>query len=102
MSGAMAGYEPKNNNFYEPRMPGRVFRDGLIIFSMPGLKQTAPKNIGLYSELMYVKRDLFGSERWNFNLNNRYRFNNKFTVSHRLNFGRRIIMSVLLPSAAMM
>lgn len=39
----------------------------------------------MYSELMYVKRSLFDSKRYNFNLNNRYRFSDRFSLSHSLN-----------------
>lgn len=85
--GAMAGYEPKNNNFYEPRMAGRVFRGWSNYFLDAWFETNGSKKYGLYGELMYVKRSLFGSTRYSFNLSNRYRFSNKITVSHRVNLG---------------
>lgn len=85
--GAMTGYEPKNNNFYEPRMPGRVFRGWSNYFFDVWFETNSAKKYGVYSEVMYVKRSLFGSTRFDFNLNNRYRFNNKLSINHRLNYG---------------
>lgn len=83
--GALIGYEPKYNDFYEPRMAGRMFRGWSNYFIDFWFETNNAKKYNLYSELMYVKRSLFNSERYNFNMNNRYRFNNKLTVSHRLN-----------------
>ncbi len=85
--GAMAGYEPKNNNFYEPRMPGRVFRGWSNYFVDAWFETNGAKKYGLYGEVMYVKRSLFGSTRYSINMSNRYRFSNNITVSHRVNLG---------------
>ena len=83
--GAFVGYEPKGNDFYEPRMAGRVFKGWSSYFLDAWFETNGSKKYSLYSELMYVKRSLFNSERYNFTMNNRYRFSNKFSVSHRMN-----------------
>lgn len=83
--GALIGYEPKYNDFYEPRREGRFFRGWSNYFLNAWFETNNAKKYSVYSELMYVKRSLFNSERYNFNLNNRYRFSNKFSVSHSLN-----------------
>jgi len=85
--GVMAGYEPKYNDFYEPRKAGRVFRGWSNYFIDAWVETNSAKKYSLYSELMYVKRSLFNSERYNFNISNRYRFSNKLSVSHRMNLG---------------
>jgi len=84
--GALAGYEPKNNNFYEPRVPGRVFRGWSNYYTNLWFETNSAKKYGVYSEIMYIQRSLFNSTRFDFTLNNRYRFNNKLTVSHRVNY----------------
>lgn len=83
--GVMMGYEPKYNDFYEPRVAGRMFRGWSNYYGSLWFETNNAKKYGLYSELMYVKRSLFNSERYNFTMSNRYRFNNKLTLSHRLN-----------------
>ncbi|MBC7874123.1 MAG: carbohydrate binding family 9 domain-containing protein, partial [Ferruginibacter sp.] len=83
--GALVGYEPKYNDFYEPRKEGRMFRGWSNYFVDAWFETNNAKKYSLYSELMYIKRSLFNSERYNFTLSNRYRFNNKLSVNHRLN-----------------
>lgn len=83
--GAFVGYEPKSNNFYEPRREGRMFRGWSSVFGNFWFETNNAKKYNVYSELMYVKRSLFNSERYEFTINNRYRFNNKFSVNHNLN-----------------
>ena len=79
--GSMIGYEPKNNNFYEPRVAGRVFRGWSNYFTSIWFETNNAKKYKLYSELFYVKRNLFSSERYSFDFNQRYRFNNNLTIS---------------------
>ncbi|MFZ9387148.1 MAG: DUF5916 domain-containing protein [Chitinophagaceae bacterium] len=84
--GLMTGYEPRNNNFYEPRMAGRVFRGWSNYYFSGWFSTNNSKKYVLNTELMYVKRNLFGSTRYSFNFNNRYRFNDKISIGHRLNW----------------
>ncbi|HZI52643.1 MAG TPA: DUF5916 domain-containing protein, partial [Chitinophagaceae bacterium] len=42
------------------------------------------KKLFLYSELLYVKRSLFSSERYQFSFGPRYRFSSKFSVNYYL------------------
>lgn len=83
--GGLVGYEPKGNNFYEPRMPGRVFRGWSNYFVDAWFETNNAKKYKLYAEAMVVDRSLFNSKRYSFSLGNRYRFNNKLTLSHNLN-----------------
>ncbi len=83
--GVMAGYEPKYNDFYEPRVARRMFRGWSNYFGRLWFETNNAKKYSLYTQLMYVRRSLFNSERYNFTISNRYRFNNKLTISHRLN-----------------
>lgn len=79
--GSFIGYEPEGNNFYEPRVAGRVFRGWSSYFGNIWFETNNAKKYKLYSELFYVKRNMFNSERYNFNFSQRYRFNNNLTVN---------------------
>ncbi|MBK6992851.1 MAG: carbohydrate binding family 9 domain-containing protein [Chitinophagaceae bacterium] len=79
--GSMIGYEPENNNFYEPRVAGKVFRGWSNYFTSIWFETNNAKKYKLYSELFYAKRNLFSSERYSFDFNQRYRFNNNLTIS---------------------
>ncbi len=83
-AGFTLGYEPAFNDFNEPRREGRVFK-GWSDYFIDGWVQTsnAPK-YNVYTELLYVARSLFHSNRNMLNFNQRYRFSNKFSVSHGL------------------
>jgi hypothetical protein len=82
--GALIGFEPKFNDFNEPRSEGRVFK-GWTDYFVDGWFQTSnAKKYNVYSELLYIKRSLFHSTRYQLNFTQRYRFSNKFSVSHGL------------------
>ncbi|HQV55549.1 MAG TPA: DUF5916 domain-containing protein, partial [Chitinophagaceae bacterium] len=68
-------------NFYEPRVAGKVFRGWSNYFTSIWFETNNAKKYKLYSELFYVKRNLFSSERYSFDFNQRYRFNNNLTIS---------------------
>ncbi len=83
--GMNAGYEPKGNNFYEPRVPGRVFRGWSNYFVGSWFETNNAKKYKLVMEFFMVDRSLFDSKRFSYFIGNRYRFNNKLTISHNLN-----------------
>jgi hypothetical protein len=83
--GTLVGFEPKFNDFNEPRAEGRVFK-GWSDYFWDGWFQTSnAKKYNAYAELLYVSRSMFHSKRYAFFSNQRYRFNNKFSVSYGLN-----------------
>ena len=83
-AGALVGYEPKYNDFNEPRVDGRVFKGWSDYFIDGWFETNRSKKYSVYTELMYIARSLFDSKRYLFNLNQKFRFNNKFSVSHGL------------------
>ncbi len=83
-AGISSGYEPKGNDFFEPRVPGRVFKGWSSRFYTAWVETNIAKKYVVSGEAMYVKRSLFGSERYVFYLSNRYRFNDKLTIGHAL------------------
>lgn len=83
-TGFFAGYEPKGNNFYEPRVPGRVFRGWSNVFVGTFFESNNAKKYSFSGEIFFVDRSLFNSKRYNIEIGNKYRFNNKLSVNHRL------------------
>ncbi|MCX6316709.1 MAG: DUF5916 domain-containing protein [Bacteroidetes bacterium] len=79
--GALIGYEPEGNNYYEPRKEGRVFRGWSNYFMNTWFETNNAKKYMLNAEVLYIKRNLFASERYSFSFQNRYRFNNQLTIS---------------------
>lgn len=84
--GGLIGYEPEYNDYFEPRVPGRFFRGWSNIFYSAWVQTNNAKKYGFYGDIMYVKRSLFNSERYDINLTNSYRFNDKLSLSHRISF----------------
>lgn len=83
--GALVGYEPQYNDFYEPRQAGRMFRGWSDYFIDAWVQTNNAKKLMLYGELLYIKRTYFNSEKYNYNMNARYRFSRKFSVGYSLN-----------------
>src|SRR5258705_3509301 len=82
--GGLVGYEPHYNDFFEAHKAGRVFK-GWTDYFLDGWFQTnESKKLMIYSELLYVKRSLFNSERYQYSFSPRYRFSNKFSVNYSL------------------
>ncbi|MFI5132834.1 MAG: DUF5916 domain-containing protein [Chitinophagales bacterium] len=82
--GGLVGYEPKYNDFNEPRVTGRVFK-GWSDYFVDGWFQTDnAKKYKMYAELLYVARNLYHSKRYLFTFNQRFRFNKKFSISQDL------------------
>jgi len=82
--GAMAGFEPKSNNYYEPRVDGRYFAGWSNIFYSAWFETNNARKYTFSFQGMVVDRSLFNSKRYSLDISNRYRFNNKLTISHGL------------------
>ncbi|MES1215942.1 MAG: DUF5916 domain-containing protein [Bacteroidota bacterium] len=83
--GFLAGLEPKYNDFNEPRREGRVFKGWSDYFFDIWFQTNNAKKYNAYAEILYVARSMFESKRYAFFSNQRYRFNNKFSISYGLN-----------------
>ena len=82
--GALVGHEPKFNDFYEPRIGGRVFK-GWTDWFLDGFAETnQSKKYSINADFLFIKRSLFNSRRYLLNFNQSFRFSNKFSVSHGL------------------
>jgi hypothetical protein len=79
--GALIGYEPEFNDFYEPHKDGMFFRGWSNMFYDIWFETNQSKKYSLYSELLFVDRTLFNSKRYQLNFNQRFRFSDKLSVS---------------------
>jgi hypothetical protein len=82
--GVFAGYEPKNNDFNEPRVDGRVFKGWASKILNLWMETNQSKKYSVYADLLIVKRTLFGSQRYVINYSQRFRFSDKFSIRHEL------------------
>jgi hypothetical protein len=81
-TGFMVAYEPKTQNFYEPRVAGRLFKGWSDWYTDAWVQTNSAKKYSVYLELLYVSRSLLDSKRYLFYLQQQYRLNNNFTVSY--------------------
>jgi hypothetical protein len=82
--GALVGYEPDNNNFDEPHSEGRYFRGWADWFVDGWIQSNQSKRYNVYTELLYVRRNMFKSKRYLWTFQQQFRFNNKFSIIHSL------------------
>lgn len=82
--GGVLGYEPEPNNFYEPRVPGRVFRGWSNWYFSARAQTNSAKNYYVNLQVFYVTRSLFNSKRYDFSLGQNFRFSSKLSLGHRI------------------
>ncbi|MFI5185541.1 MAG: DUF5916 domain-containing protein [Chitinophagales bacterium] len=82
--GALVGYDFKYNDFYEPRVAGRVFKGWSDWFVDGWFQSNQSKRYNVHTELLFVDRSLFNGKRYLLNFNQGFRFNNKFSINHSL------------------
>ncbi|MGB3005414.1 MAG: DUF5916 domain-containing protein, partial [Chitinophagaceae bacterium] len=88
--GALVGYEPVGNNYYETREEGRFFRGWSNYFVSSWFETNNSKKYSLGANFMYIDRSMFNSKRYEIELENRYRFNNNLTIYHEIEFSPQL------------
>ncbi len=78
--GTAIGYEPLNNNFYEARVPGRLFKGWSNWFINSWVQTNRSKKYSVNTQLMYVSRSFFSSKRYQFYFRQSFRFSPKFAI----------------------
>ncbi len=78
------GYEPKTKNFYEPRVPGRVFNGWGDWYANFRVESNSAKKYSGSMNFFYVDRTMFKSKRYSLFVEQNYRFNQKMSLSHSL------------------
>ena len=79
-AGSSLGYEPTTYNFYEARVPSRVFKGWSDWFVNAWFQTNGSKKYSVYSQLLYVSRSLFKSKRYQFSFQQTFRFSPKFSI----------------------
>jgi hypothetical protein len=84
-TGFFIGYEPSGNNFYEPHVEGRFFKGWKSTFIGGWMETNNAKKYQINTELFYVIRSFFSSKRYTADFRQRFRFNDKLSISHGIN-----------------
>jgi len=82
--GALIGHDFKYNDFFEPRVEGRVFKGWSDWFVDEWFQTNQSRKYNVNIEFLYVDRSLFNSKRYLLTVTQRFRFNNKFSINHSL------------------
>lgn len=84
------GYVPHGNDFYEPRTQGYSFRAPTRFQLNPAIETNSAKKYYVNLNLFYAMRSLFHSPNYQVNFLQRYRFNDKFSITETLNYNPTI------------
>jgi hypothetical protein len=88
--GMFVGYVPEGNDFYEPRTPAFVFRSTRRFQINPWFETNFTKKYFVFFNYFVGLRQMFNSPNHEFNFGHRYRFNDRFSISHDLNYNPAI------------
>ncbi len=84
------GYVPRGNDFYEPRTTGYSFHTPTRLQLNPELQTNMAKKYYADMNFFYAIRSLFNSPNYVLMLNHRYRFSDKFSITHQLTYNPTI------------
>ena len=88
--GIALGYEPPNNNFYEARVAGRLFKSWSDWFINAWFQTNTSKKYGVKTQILYVDRNMFKSKRYQFYVQQSFRFSPKFSIALLTNLEPKI------------
>ncbi|MEO5650122.1 MAG: DUF5916 domain-containing protein [Ginsengibacter sp.] len=83
-AGISVNYNAKGNDFYEPRVVNRFFQTPFGANMDVWLNSNQAKKYYYYVEAIYGFNDLFESKYYQLNLENNYRFTDKFSIGHNI------------------
>jgi hypothetical protein len=78
------GYEPETNNFYEPRVPGRVFKGWSDWWVNGWVETNSAKKYFVFTQFMYVDRSMYHSKRYQLYFEETFRFSPKFSLGNSI------------------
>ncbi len=79
-------YEFVQNDFYEPRLAGRVFKRPSNIVFYTWVESNRAKKYSFSTELNYSRSGKYNATGYDLSLSNRFRFNKKLTISSNTSF----------------
>ncbi len=84
--GLYTAYNPHQNDFYEPRIEGYYFTRGSSVIMDLWYESNSAKKYSFYTENAVRKYfNFYNAVAADLNISQTYRFNSKFSISHRLN-----------------
>jgi Domain of unknown function (DUF5916) len=84
------GYVPRGNDFHEPRTTGYSFRTPTRIQFNPTVETNSAKKYYMNLSYFMAIRSLFNSPNYQVNFLQRYRFNDKFSITESINYNPTI------------
>ncbi len=88
--GGLIEYAPAYNNFYEPRVADRFFRGSAGSTFDIWIETNEAKKYSLSTECIFISKSLFSGRAISLTINQKFRFNNKFSLSHDFSFEPKI------------
>ncbi len=85
-AGMFVGYVTKGNDFYEPRKTGYSFRSPRRLQFNPWFETNSTKKYYASFNYFVGLRSLFNSPNHEVDISHRYRFNDKFSISHSITY----------------
>ncbi len=83
-AGASVNYAAQGNDFYEPRVAGHLFKSPSDLNFDGFIKSNRAKKYFYSVEFYYGWKGLFHGKYYSLDLQNNYRFNDKFSVGHEI------------------
>ena len=84
------GYVPRGNDFYEPRTMGYSFHTPTRLQLNPSIQTNGAKKYFITLDYFYAMRSLFNSPNYQVTFSQRYRFNDKFSITQSLMYNPTI------------
>ncbi len=85
--GAFANFNPAQNDFYEPRNMGHVFRRGKSVALGSWIETNAAKKYSVSAEFFErIFLNFYNLSGTDISLSQKYRFNSKFSIEHQIGF----------------
>ena len=81
-AGVWLGYNARGNDFWEPRTTGRFYRSPQSWRFDVWVESNSAKKYYMNAEVFGAYYDLFGGRLFEMRFSHRYRFNDKFSLSH--------------------
>ncbi len=85
-AGANINYHAKGNDFYEARVPGRVYQLSPGANFNAWVNSNESKKYFYYLELDYSFSNLFSHKKYELVMQNNYRFSDKFSIGHTIDY----------------
>jgi hypothetical protein len=85
-AGMFVGYVTKGNDFYEPRKTGYSFKSPRRIQFSPWFETNSTKKYYARFNYFVGLRSLFNSPNHEVDISHRYRFNDRFSISHSITY----------------